>query len=174
MNRRLAHRPRSRAKGIVLPTVLIMLLILSVASVVLVEQISSQTRMAGNSAATAITLQAAEATLQFATSQLVAGTYKETQFRANANGLYYFRASNYSKTTPVPWQTTAGWTNALAAPQTGSSSANTATAEQKYMIEELPNVISPGGSTQKAFRITARVRGPGNQGIVMLQTFYKL
>lgn len=174
MNRRLAQRPGSRAQGIVLPTVLIMLLILSVASVVLVEQISSQTRMAGNSSSTAITLQAAEATLQYATAQLVTGTYKETQFRANANGLYYFRASNYSKTTPVPWQTTAGWASAIPALPIGNASANTLTAEQKYMIEELPNVISPGGSTQKAYRITVRVRGPGNQGIVMLQTFYKL
>jgi Tfp pilus assembly protein PilX len=174
MNRCPAHRFGSRSQGIVLPTVLIMLLILSVASVVLVEQISSQSRMAGNSAATAISLQAAEATLQYATSQLVAGKYQESDFRGDANGLYFFRASNYSKATPVPWQTTAGWTSAKSAPQIGSSSANTATTEQKFMIEELPDVVSPGGSTQKAYRITARVRGPGNQGIVMLQTFYKL
>ena len=174
MNRRLAHRSASRAKGIVLPTVLIMLLILSVASVVLVEQISSQTRMAGNSSATAITLQAAEATLQYATSQLVAGTYSEADFRGDANGLYFVRASNYSKTTPVPWQSAAAWTTAPTAPQTGTASANNVTGTPQFMIEELPDVISPGGSTQKAYRITARVQGPGNQGTVMLQTFYKI
>lgn len=174
MNCRLAYRHGSRAKGIVLPTVLIMLLILSVASVVLVEQISSQTRMAGNSAATAITLQAAEATLQYATDQLVTGCCTEDMFRGNANGLYFFRASNYSKATPVPWQTTAGWATARNAPQRGTASANNVTGTPQYMIEELPDVVSPGGSTQKAYRITARVTGPGNQGIVMLQTFYKL
>lgn len=173
MNCRLAQRPGSRAKGIVLPTVLIMLLILSVASVVLVEQISSQTRMAGNSAATAITLQAAEATLQEATSLLVAGTFTESDFRKDANGLYFYRASNYSKTKPVPWQTTTLWATAQNAKQRGTASANNVTGTPQFMIEELPDVVSPGGSTQKAYRITARVTGPGNQGIVMLQTFYK-
>lgn len=155
----------------VLPTVLIMLLILSVASVVLVEQISTQTRMAGNSANTTMSLQVAEALLQTATGKLLSGAYTEAQFRADANGLYYFRASNYSASTPVPWKTAAAWNStALQLPV----SATDLTSDRRFMIEELPAVSSPGGSTQKAYRITVRVIGQGQQGTVMLQTLYKI
>lgn len=155
----------------VLPTVLIMLLILSVASVVLVEQISTQTRMAGNSANTDMSLQVAEALLQTATSKLLSGAYTEAQFRADANGLYYFRASNYSFSTKVPWETPAAWNST---PQQPVVSPGDATTDRRFMIEELPAVVSPGGSTQKAYRITARVIGQGQQGTIMLQTLYKI
>ncbi len=174
MNIRLADRHASRARGIVLPTVLVMLLILSVASMVIMEQIGTQTRMAGNSASSSISVQAAEAMLQIATSKLLAGSYPETAFRANANGLYFFRASNYSVSTPVPWKTAAGWNSTPAQPVIF---AGDTTTERKFMIEELPPVLSPGAGSSKppkAYRITARVIGPGNQGSVMLQTLYKL
>lgn len=165
-------RMQTRARGIVLPTVLIMLLILSVASVVLVEQISTQTRMAGNSANTAMSLQVAEAVLQTATSAVLAGTYKETEYRANAVGLYFFRASNYSPSIKLPWQTAAGWASAKTV--SNLNPLTDLTTDRRYIIEELPAVVSPGGSTQKAYRITARVIGQGGQGSVMLQTLYKL
>lgn len=171
MNTSFVHH-RSRTRGIVLPTVLIMLLILSVASVVIVEQISTQTRMAGNSANTAMSLQVAEAVLQTATGKILAGAYSEAQYRANAGGLYFFRASNYSPSIKVPWQTTAGWATAI--PVAQLNSITDLTTDRRYMIEELPAVVSPGGSTQKAYRITARVIGQGGQGSVMLQTLYKL
>lgn len=166
------HRlPQLPARGIVLPTVLVLLLIMSVASVVLVEQITTQTRMAGNSANTAMSLQVAEALLQTATSQVIAGTYSEAQYRADANGLYYFRASNYNASTPVPWQTAAGWSSAPTQPTVNVADV---TKDRRFIIEELPAVVSPGGSKQKTFRITARVIGQGQQGSVMLQTLYKL
>ena len=171
MNTSFVHRS-SRTRGIVLPTVLIMLLILSVASVVIVEQISTQTRMAGNSANTAISLQVAEAVLQTATSQVMAGAYSEAQYRANAGGLYFFRASNYSSSIKVPWQTAAGWASAKTV--SSLNPLTDLTTDRRYIIEELPAVVSPGGSTQKAYRITARVIGQGGQGSVMLQTLYKL
>lgn len=163
------HTPPAR--GMVLPTVLIMLLILSVASVVLVEQISTQTRMAGNSANTDMSLQVAEALLQTATSQLLSGAYTEAEFRADANGLYYFRASNYSPGNPVPWKIPAVWNTVPQQPVVGPGDTTT---DRRFMIEELPAVVSPGGSTQKAYRITARVIGQGQQGTIMLQTLYKI
>jgi len=172
MNSRPVHRPGSRASGIVLPTALIILLILSVAAVVLVEQISSQTRMAANSANMDTTLQAAEATLRSAVSQLLGNKYSEANFRSNSGGTYYFNAANYSASTPVPWQTTAGWNTAITDPT--AFTAGDLTKSRKYMIEELPAVISPGGSSQKAYRITARVLGQDGQTVVMLQTLYKL
>ncbi len=165
-------RMQTPTRGIVLPTVLIMLLILSVASVVLVEQISTQTRMAGNSANTAMSLQVAEAVLQTATSAVLASTYKPYQYKADANGLYFFRASNYSTSIKMPWETAAGWATAI--PVSKINSTTDLTTERRYMIEELPAVVSPGGSKQKAYRITARVIGQGGQGSVMLQTLYKL
>jgi Tfp pilus assembly protein PilX len=171
MNARQLVAARRRSRGIVLPTVLIMLLILSVAAVVISEQISTQTRMVGNSANTDISVQAAEAVLRYATSQLVAGTFTESQFRANAAGLYYFNAASYSATVPLPWQTTAGWKTALIVPK---SVFGDVTSSELYMIEELPPVITPGGSTQKAYRITAQVVGMGGQGTVILQTLYKI
>ena len=74
--------------------------------------------------------------------------------------------------TPVPWQTTAGWNTAITDPT--AFTAGDLTKSRKYMIEELPAVISPGGSSQKAYRITARVLGQDGQTVVMLQTLYKL
>jgi len=171
MNARQPINTRRSSQGIVLPTVLIMLLILSVAAVVVSEQISTQTRMVGNSANTAISVQAAEAVLRYATSELVAGTYPEAGFRANASGLYYFNPANYSASVPLPWQTTAGWQTALPVP---NAAFNDTASSQQYMIEELPAVNSPGGHIQKAFRITARVVGVGGQGTVILQTLFKI
>ncbi|MHB1273184.1 MAG: pilus assembly PilX family protein [Rhodanobacter sp.] len=149
-----------------------MLLILTIASLVIVEQISSQTRMAGNAAAAQQSLQVAEATLSTAMANLLTGAYTEAQFRANAGGLYFYRPSNYSKTAPPPWNTTAGWATAINLPT--PFGASDTTTERKYIIEEMPPVRSPGGSTQKAYRITARVVGVGGQGSVKLQTLYKL
>ena len=174
MNPRLADRHASRTRGIVLPTVLVMLLILSVASMVIMEQISTQTRMAGNSASSSISVQVAEAMLQMAAHNLQTNKYSENQFRSNANGLYFYRASNFSPSNPVQWKTAAGWNSTPAQPVIF---AGDPTTERKFMIEELPPVLSPGiGSSKppKAYRITARVIGPGNQGSVMLQTLYKL
>ena len=129
----------------VLPTVLVMLLILTVASLVMVEQISSQTRMAGNAAASEQSLQVAEATLRIAVTKLITNTYSETQFRADAGGLYFYRPSDYSKTAPPPWNTPADWTTAIDQPAIDSDDATT---DRKYMIEQLPQVQSPGGSKQ--------------------------
>lgn len=153
----------------VLPTVLVMLLILTVASLVMVEQISSQTRMAGNAAASQQSLQVAEATLRAAVNQL--NTYSEAQFRADAGGLYFYRPSDYSKTTPPPWNTPADWATAISQPKIDNDDATT---ERKFMIEQLPQVQSPGGSKQTPYRITARVVGQDGHAVVMLQTIYKL
>lgn len=161
----------ARSRGMVLPTVLIMLLILSVAATVVSEQISTQTRMAGNSANTAISVQTGEAILRYATSQLVSGTYTEAQFRGNTNGLYYFNAANYNSSTRLPWQTSAGWSTAYKIPP---SVFGDLAQERDFMIEELPPVITPGGSTHKAYRITARVVGHGGQGVIIMQTLYKI
>jgi Tfp pilus assembly protein PilX len=160
-----------QTRGLVLPTVLIMLLILSVAAVVLAEQISSQTRMAGNSANMATTLEAAEDTLRDAAVIATGGTVTDAMYRGNANGYYFFNAANYNATTLVPWLTTAGWNAAKtdSIPWGGSTKLL-----RQYMIEELPPVISPGGSSQKAYRITARVTGLDGKTVVMLQTLYKL
>jgi Tfp pilus assembly protein PilX len=172
MNRRPAFYRHRRHAGMVLPTVLVMLLILTVASLVMVEQISSQTRMAGNAAASQQSLQVAEATLRNAIGLLVTGTYKETDFRANAKGLYFYRPSDYSKTALPHWSNAADWATAQA--QAKIDSVNDATTERKFMIEQLPQVQSPGGSKQTPYRITARVVGQDGHAVVMLQTIYKL
>jgi len=173
-----AYRHQHRSRGMVLPVVLIMLLVLTIASLVIVEQISSQTRIAGNAAVEQITMQAAESGLREVVNDLNSGAIPSTpaSYYGAAGGLYFFRASNYNATTPLPWQVAANWGSALTnTPALACASpASTAVSLCQYMIEMLPSVRAKGGSTVRVFRITVRAVGPSNQAVVMLQTLYQI
>lgn len=173
-----AHLVRHRSHGIVLPTVLIMLLVLTIASLVIVEQISSQTRMAGNAAVEQVTLQAAESGLREVVNDLNSGAISPlpSAYYADAGGYYYFLASNYSSGTPLPWKVTSNWGTSLTNTPALSCASPTSMAISlcQYMIEMLPSVRAKGGSTVRVFRITVRAAGPNNQSVVMLQTLYQL
>ncbi|WP_266156432.1 pilus assembly PilX family protein [Dyella silvatica] len=160
---------RRHAAGIVLPVVLIMLLILTIASLVIIEQIGSQTRMAGNSAAEQLSVQAAEATLRHAANQLNSGSL--SGFRNNTGGLYCNRPDCGLLTTP-PWTVAANWTGALSAKITATDDGSL----HKFMIEELPPVVPRGSDARhplQVYRITARVAGPDGNSVVMLQTLFQ-
>jgi Tfp pilus assembly protein PilX len=173
-----AYCHRHRSRGIVLPVVLIMLLVLTIASLVIVEQISSQTRIAGNAAVEQITLQAAESGLREVVYDLNSGAIPSVpvSYYSDTGGLYFFRASNYSSSTQLPWKVASNWgasltnTPALAC----ASPASTPVSLCQYMIEMLPSVRAKGGSTVRVFRITVRAVGPSNQAVVMLQTLYQI
>ena len=180
MNACLADRHASRTRGIVLPTVLVMLLILSVASMVIMEQIGTQTRMAGNAAAAQQSLQVAEVLLRNAAARLQTNPYPKSLYVSplgvSPYGLYKILST---ATTPPPWKSTADWAGAPLQPKINATTDTT--TSRQFMIELLPaGSGKPGvgvGSNIPApvpFRITARVVGPGGQGIVMLQTIYIL
>lgn len=172
------YRHRHPSRGLVLPVVLIMLLVLTIASLVIVEQISSQTRMAGNAGVEQITLQAAESGLREVVNDLNSGAIPSSPatYYADAGGFYFFNAANYNSSTPLPWLVSSNWgSNLTNTPAlTCVSPAGTAVNLCQYMIEMLPSVLAKGGSMTRVFRITVRVVGPSNQGVVMLQTLYQI
>ncbi|HEV2538876.1 MAG TPA: PilX N-terminal domain-containing pilus assembly protein [Frateuria sp.] len=163
------HAPRQ--DGIVLPVVLILLLVLTIASLLIIEQISSQTRMATNAAVSQIALQAAESELTGVISGLNSGAISSapSAYYGNTGGMYFFNASNYGASKPLPWKSASNF----ASSSTLCGASVPAVSECKYMIEMLPSVRAKGGSVVRVFRITARVVGPGNHGVVMLQALYQ-
>lgn len=172
------HPSRRHDRGIVLPTVLIMLLVLTIASLVIVEQIGSQTRMAGNAAVEQVALQAAESGLREVVNDLNSGAISSlpTAYYANAGGYYYFQASNYNSTTLLPWKIASNWGTGLTNTPALSCASPTTMAVSlcQYMIEMLPSVIAKGGSVTRVFRITVRAVGTNNQSVVMLQSLYQI
>jgi len=168
-----------RQHGMVLPVALIMLLVLTISSLVIVEQITSQTRMASNAAVADISLQAAESGLRNVVNEINSGTISSapSTYVADANGYYYFVPGNYSSSTSLPWENTSTWTALTNSPAITCNSPGSymAITSCKYMIEMLPAVTKSGNSYKTyVFRITVRVVGPSNQGAVMLQTLYTL
>jgi type IV pilus assembly protein PilX len=171
-----------RQRGIVLPVALIMLLVLTISSLVIVEQISSQTRMATNAQVAQISLQAAESGLRTVVNELSGGTISSAPatYLADAGGYYYFVPTNYSSSTSLPWENTSTWNSLTNAPAITCTSPGSymAVTSCKYMIEMLPAVSPPGSNAaggktlDYVYRITVRVVGPNNQGTVMLQTLF--
>jgi Tfp pilus assembly protein PilX len=179
-----SFRVRTTQRGIVLPLVLVMLLVLTIASLAIVEQIGSQTHLAANAAVGEQTLQVAEAVLREAAGQLSAGSYSQAQFNANANGLYNHASGLYGSANPAPFGATSNaWGSAIAL-----APINTAdlTSERKFIIERLPDAAGPGSAANNAnsygsateppqvYRISVRVIGQARQGMVQLQGLYQL
>jgi Tfp pilus assembly protein PilX len=175
--RRIA-RPAHRSLGIVLPVVMIMLLVLTIASLALVGQITSQTRMAANAALNQVTLQVAEALLRNVSNELNSGVIPsapgnyQVGTSANATGLYQYNPSNYSATIALPWNVAADWHTAN--PAMCPSPAAAAISFCGYIIEKLPSVQLHGGTILNVYRISARVIGRSHQGTVTLQTLFQL
>ncbi|MET0330510.1 MAG: hypothetical protein ABW154_03680 [Dyella sp.] len=177
-------RARPAQRGIVLPLVLVMLLVMTIASLAIVEQIGSQTHLAANAATSGQTLQIAEAVLREAAGNLSAGTYSQAQFNANANGLYNHASGLYGSTNPAPFgATSTAWGSAIAL---SPISAQDLTSERKFIIERLPDAAGPGSAANNAnsygsaaeppqvYRISVRVIGQAKQGMVLLQGLYQL
>ena len=148
--------------GSVLILALILLLILTVMVVSEMSVNNTQTRIATNTADAHVAFATAEAALNEATNNLLAGQY--TAFAANTNGLYVFDFNN------APWWTTINWTAAGAVIQSFQGTSNTRSA---YIIEQLPSVIKPGqnvSSPAQVYRITARAVGASGNSAVILQS----
>ncbi|WP_199096601.1 hypothetical protein [Dyella sp. ASV21] len=164
-------------RGVVLPVVMIMLLVLTIASLVIAEQIGTQTRVATNASLNEISSQAAEAVLRNVVNQMRSGTiatdpgsYPLSTSSYPANGQYKFEASSYAGVL-LPWQNPKAW---AATTSNTAWCGNTTVQSCKYIIEKLPNIRPPGFSSDvSVFRITSRVVGPDGQSVVMLQTLFQ-
>jgi Tfp pilus assembly protein PilX len=185
INMQRAAWPAPRSHGIVLPIVMIMLLVLTIASLAIVGQISSQTRMAANAGVNQVSLQVAEALLRNVSNQLNGGGIPSAPGNyqvgtgANSTGLYQYNPLNYSATTAPPWNVPADWAAVVNQHTVNPAMCPSPPAPSQitfcgYIIEKLPSVQIPGGSILNVYRITARVTGPGGQGTVTLQTLFQL
>jgi Tfp pilus assembly protein PilX len=185
MKIRRAAQQVHRSGGIVLPVVMIMLLVLTIASLAIVGQISSQTRMAANAAVNEVSLQVAEALLRNVSNQLNGGAIPsapgsyQVGTGANPTGLYQYNPNNYSAATPPPSSVPADWTAAIANQHATMAAmcpgpVAPAISACGFIIEKLPSVQIPGGSILNVYRISARVIGVGGQGTVTLQTLFQL
>ena len=153
---------QSRKKGSVLILALILLLMLTIMAVAEMSVNSTQTRIAANTADEQVAFTTAEAALNEAVNNLLAGQY--SNFAANTNGLYVFNFNN------DPWWTTINWTapGAVIPSFQGQSKAQSA-----FIIEQLPSIVKPGqnsGSPTQVYRITARAVGASGNTAVILQS----
>ena len=156
---------KSRERGAVLLTTVMLLVMLTVLALTAVSMNTIQTRMATNSADYQVAYQTAEGALNQAQNALLAGTYPASGFAANTNGLYVFDPS----TAPI-WSNASTWTTATAVLQ-GFQGGSNQTAQ--YVIEKLPPIIKPGQSMKtpvQVYRVTARAVGKSGRSPVTLQT----
>jgi len=155
----------STQRGVALLTTMMLLVMLTILALAAYSLNTTQTRVATNSADSMVAYQTAEGTLAQAESDLFAGTYADSSFAANSNGLYVFDPA----AAPV-WKDPAIWssTNGVLQGFQGGSSAPAA-----YLIERLPSVSRPGSDMKtqtRVYRITARAVGKSGGSPVILQS----
>jgi type IV pilus assembly protein PilX len=151
-------------KGFILIMTLVMLVMITVLGIAQISINSTQTQVATNTTDSEISFEKAEGALNEAINQMLAGTYSNSNFIANSNGLYLFNQN----ATPT-WQTV-NWDSSSAVISSFSGSTNLQT---KYIIEQLPSVTSTGNNMKKntrVYRITGRAVGQTGSSSVLLQS----
>ncbi|MBS0444970.1 MAG: pilus assembly protein PilX [Proteobacteria bacterium] len=168
------RRPIERpARGVVLITTAVLLVVLMILALAGVSMISTQTRVATNSADVQVAYQAAEGALATAQNQLIAGTIPATDFVANAHGYYRFDTSGVQ---PPVWSDASIWSDAGKVVQ-GTLGNAAGALGYAYVIEQLPPVIRPGQAMNRptqVYRITARATGRSGNAPVVLQSTVQL
>ncbi|QRX84115.1 PilX N-terminal domain-containing pilus assembly protein [Glaciimonas sp. PAMC28666] len=157
-----AFKARTQRGAVLLITVMLVLM-LTILALGLVALNSTQTRIATNSADVQIAFQTAEAALNQAQSNLLAGNYPAANFQSNNNGLYLFNPANPPLWTTILWS---GATTVIPSFQGNSKSA------AAFFIELLPSVVLPGQNMKKVtrvYRVTARAVGASGGAPVLLQ-----
>jgi type IV pilus assembly protein PilX len=157
----------------VLITTAVLLVVLTILALAAVSMISTQTRVATNSADVQVAYQAAEGGLTTAQNQLIAGTIPAANFLANAGGYYIFDTTG---ARPPVWTDAATWGDAGKVVQ-GFLNGGSSGPAYAYVIEQLPPVIRPGQAMNKptqVYRITARATGLSGNAPVVLQSTLQL
>ncbi|HZP23956.1 MAG TPA: PilX N-terminal domain-containing pilus assembly protein [Terriglobales bacterium] len=169
--------PLPGQRGVALMVALIFLIVVTLIGLAAARIVTLETRLTGNVQNRNVAMQSAEATLRFAETGLLQGTY--TNFAANGSGLYTFDLGQ-----STPWYASAGWspssTSVLQYAGPSLSSAGYAQTPQ-FLIEQMPSVALPGESIgmsqygsgvppSAVYRITARATGGDTTSYVMLQS----
>ncbi|MDE2091656.1 MAG: hypothetical protein KGJ08_07140 [Gammaproteobacteria bacterium] len=174
-----------RQSGFVLVVALILLLVLTLLGLAAAQSTSLEERMAGNARNHDMAFQAAEAGLYAAQSALLQGLWSNSNYAANANGLYLLA------TCCAP---AAAWTSAWTLPNVWTTALpiNTAvpgltiagipsTQQPVFIIEQLPPIAPPGsnlGQQQSGsgappvqpYRVTVYATGGDQTTHVILQS----
>ena len=161
-------------QGAVLFIALIMLLVMTLIGITSISSTLMEERMAGNMREINIAFQSAEAALREGEKYLEGATLPSFD---GTNGLYKPAIAG----NPQVWEVAANWNTSGTASRAYSGSIPDLAAQPRYMIEELPAVPAPGGTTTSdtpapdtgMYRITARSLGRSDTTIIMLQSTYK-
>jgi len=176
---------RRAQKGAVLFVSLIFLLILTLLGVMLARIQSSEERMAQNDSNHELAVEAAEAALRLAESNIKQGLYSQAQFTANAAGLYTLNPAVGSVYSPgYDWMAQAAAGNTIA--YNGSALASVPAANPpQFIIENLPAVALPGANIGSCgsysggngcttvYQITTHATGGDATGNATLRSIYQ-
>lgn len=171
----LAHS-QTRQHGFILVVALLFMLLIIIAGLVSSSMSNTQLHISANAQSRSVALQSADATLQDAFNDMMAGQFNNVDFAQNANGYYSFDVTQppawqTNLNTPSFWQATS---TAVPSFQGGSLQTNS------YVVEKMPAVATPGKTlgnvnnygrldSGETFRITARGQGPQGNSAVVLQ-----
>jgi type IV pilus assembly protein PilX len=144
---------RSRENGAVLIITLIMLIVITLATVSSVRSTTVDERMAGNARDRNKAFQAAEAAVQNCLAMLNAGSYPGTL------------QDPAPWSSPPLWEVAANWATGAAASYPVAMPNAELSADPRCMVERL-------GSTTGSFRVTGRAVGGSADTVVILQATY--
>lgn len=165
---------RQSQQGAVLFIALIMLLVMTLIGVTSLNSTLMEERMAGNMREINIAFQSAEAALREGEKYLEGATLPSFD---GTNGLYKPATAG----NPQVWDVETNWNTSGSSSTQYSGAIPDLAAQPRYMIEELPAVPAPGGTTTSdtpapdtgMYRVTARSLGRSDTTIIMLQSTYK-
>lgn len=178
-------RPRSQ-RGLSLITALLFMVAALVLGVSVVGINVMQERMIGNTKDRELAMQAAEAALRDAESDISANLNATSVFSADCSGGLCTPPSQRTTPSPLPVHEQPGfsWADATKVRSYGSHTAAAAFPKvaqaPAYVIEKLGGMgvapgeseIDPSGPSRTAYRITARATGAREDTVVVLQSIY--
>ncbi len=176
-----------RERGAVLVVGLVLLLVLTLAGVVLARMQTTEERMSRNEANHQLALQAAEAALRDAETNLNNGTYQALGFAGTSPGLYTLIPGDPSVADTLyaaNWSAAAMAANPTLAYAGPALSAVPMPAAPQFIIEELPAVASgseslnaqkysPSSAPPDTYRITVRAWGGDNTATATLESVFQ-
>lgn len=175
-----SRRPRGQ-RGMVLVVSLVILAVLTLLGVGAMQMDAIEERMSGNMSDLNVAFQAAESGLRDGELDVLKNIGPASLFDVNcSNGL-----CTVNNTSTGPWQTV-NWSSSSDTRKygqyTGATPLANVSAQPRYIIEKLPNVIANAGQsvavgikpsgTGQAYRITALGYGARPQSQVMLQSIF--